>query len=143
MEIVESYELKNNRGVERVHQKGVGYDLLSKNKDEERYIEVKGVSETWNSYTWQSLHPNEVRALSKSPGNFFLYIVHFERQGQNRDAIFLNKAAYQLFIINGKDLQNNFRIIPESFALKPISRKKLKNYKIEDKPVVLQPVKNL
>jgi len=139
MEIVELYEFKNNRNVERVYQKGVGYDLLSKKGNEERYIEVKGISESWKTYTWQPLHHTEVTTLQKNPENFFLYIVHFEVMKDRRNSNYLNGDNYQLFIISGHNLLNHFRILPESYALKPISQRKLDTYKILDKSVVLQP----
>lgn len=132
MEIAELYEKTHSRIPLRVHQKGVGYDLYSKNGNEERFIEVKGISESWKTYTWQSLHHTEIEALKKNPDKFFLYIIHFDVSKENRNSIYLNDATHQLFIISGNELQKSFRLIPESYALKPISQRKLKEYETQD-----------
>lgn len=129
MQLVEGFESKNGRTPKRVNHDGVGYDLLSKNLDEERHIEVKGVSELWKTYTWQSLHHTEVSALNDNPHCFFLYIVHFEIQKENRDELNLNVAPYSLYILPGnKMLSDEFKIQRASFALSPISKKRLLGY---------------
>ena len=128
MEIAELYEKTYSRIPLRVHQKGVGYDLHSKSEKEERFIEVKGISELWKTYTWQPLHHTEVEALEKNPDKFFLYIIHFDIPKEKRNSINLNNATYKLFIISGNDLRKSFRLVPESYALKPISQRRLRPF---------------
>jgi|SRR3989344_3651610 len=132
MEIAELYEKTHSRIPIRVHQKGVGYDLHSKNENEERFIEVKGISESWKTYTWQPLHHTEIKALRKNPSMFFLYIIHFDISKENRNSTNLNNAVYKLFVISGNNLQKSFRLIPESYALKPISRRRLSIYEVKE-----------
>lgn len=133
MGIVEVYERTQGRMPERVHRKGVGYDVLSKDADHERFIEVKGISESWETYNWQPLHKTEVEALDKNIDKFFLYIIHFEIKRENRNEENLRAAEYNLFIIPGTSLRNNeFRIEPASFALRPISKTRLKKYEVPD-----------
>lgn len=121
MKIVEHFELQNGRISIRVHREGVGYDLRSSSSNEERLIEVKGVTELWSTYNWQSLYKNEVDALNNYPDKFFLYIVHFERNTYPQD--------FQLFVIPGIALLSEpFRIVPESYALRPVSRARLKPF---------------
>lgn len=133
MEVVEDYEKKHERLSRRVHQMGVGYDLDSVGKNQERYIEVKGVSESWKTYTWQPLHKTEVDALKNHTDKFFLYIVYFEIDRENRNKKNLIEAKHKLFIIPGTSLQNNeFRIEPASFALRPISKARLKKYEVSN-----------
>ena len=141
MEIVELYEKSHGRLCERVHQKGVGYDLHSIG-NEERFIEVKGISESWNTYTWQPLHHTEVKTLQNDPAHFFLYIVHFEIVKANRTQEYLSTAQHQLFVIPGRQLLTSFRVVPESFALKPISRKSLSPFSVENL-VVHHPVEDI
>ena len=134
MEVAELYETAHGRVTNRVHQQGVGYDLRSSG-NEERYIEVKGVSESWKTYTWQPLHHTEVETLKRQSAHYFLYIVRFEISKENRDQEHLNSAPYQLFVLPGEKLLNNFKIVPQSFALTPISKRRLLPFSVE-KPVV-------
>jgi hypothetical protein len=136
MKVAESIELSNNRVPKRVDRDGIGYDILSIGENEERHIEVKGVSEGWASYTWQALHHTQVKALKKNPAEFFLYIVRFDiLHRENRNSEFLETASPQLYIIPGKDLLGGglgrFKIQEESFALKPISKTSLAPYKAD------------
>jgi Domain of unknown function (DUF3883) len=55
MDIVCKYETLASRTPTKVNSDGVGYDIYSTNGKEERLIEVKGVSESWETYTWQSM----------------------------------------------------------------------------------------
>jgi hypothetical protein len=130
MEIVEAFEVQEGRVPTRVHRDGVGYDLRSANSEEERFIEVKGTGESWKTHTWQSLYKSEVKCLKENPEKFFLYIIHFD--------IVQFPNSYQLFILSGIQLTNDgFRIEPESYALKPISRARLLPYEVSvQKPVV-------
>jgi hypothetical protein len=128
MEIVMGYEQAAGRISEKVHQKGVGYDILSKDSVSERHIEVKATSESWLTYTWLPLYHSEVEALKNNPDKFYLYIVRFEINPKDRNELTLNTTKHELFIINGQDLLNEFNIKPETFSLSPISKSKLKKY---------------
>jgi hypothetical protein len=130
MEIVEAFEIQQNRIPTRVHRDGVGYDLRSVNSTEERFIEVKGSGESWTTHTWQSLYKSEVQCLNEFPEKFFLYFIHFD--------IAEFPSSYQLFVLSGFQLLNDgFRIEPESYALRPISRARLNPYEVSvDKLVV-------
>lgn len=130
MRIVSEYETSQGRLPKEVHKSGVGYDILSKDSLGERYIEVKASSELWSSYNWLSLYHNEVKTLNKYPNNFFIYIVKFELDLNNRTADSLKSAKHEMYIINGKDLLKEFRILPETYSLTPISKRKLAVYKI-------------
>src|SRR5690242_14388334 len=101
MQIAQAFELSNNRVPKPVHTSGVGYDLLSIGKDAERHIEVKGVSESWKTYTWQALHHTEVAALKDSPEQFYLYIVRFDIPLESRNSDYLETAPHDLYIIPG------------------------------------------
>ena len=129
MEIAEAFELQEGRTSKRVHRDGVGYDLLSISIQEERFIEVKGISESWKTYNWQPLFRSEVEALNKYPEKFFLYIIHFEETA--------NLSNYKLFVIHGTRLLNDgFRITPESFSLRPISQRRLAPYAVSVEKLV-------
>jgi hypothetical protein len=128
MNIVISHEESLGRKTKRVHTSGVGYDILSVNENEERYIEVKATSESWSSYNWLPLYYSEVKALNNNPDKFFLYIVRFDLDIKNRNEETLNSANHEIFIISGHDLLNDFNIKPETFSLSPISQRKLKKY---------------
>jgi hypothetical protein len=143
MDIVESHENEHGRISIRVHQKGVGYDLHSQNSNEERFIEVKGISESWKTYTWQPLHRTEFEALQSSPDKFYLYIVHFDIAKENRNENYLNSALRRIYIIPGRNLQTDFRIIPQTFALSPISQRKLEAYEVVENQVVQSPGKDV
>ncbi|TES96442.1 DUF3883 domain-containing protein [Patescibacteria group bacterium] len=112
METVIAYEIAEGQNPVNVSKKGVGYDIKSGN----RMIEVKGVSENWKTYTWQSLYPSEVKCLGKNAKNFFLYIVKFDG----------DKSS--LYVIPGDRLKKEFRYKVAAYALTPISRKKLKQF---------------
>lgn len=112
IEIVKAYETAEGRNPINVSKKGVGYDIES----DGRKIEVKGVSESWKTYTWQSLHPSEVECLDRNTENFYLYIVKFDD----------NKSS--LYIIPGDKLKEEFKCRVTAYALTPISRKKLKQF---------------
>jgi len=114
IEIVMDYERKSGRHPKNVSKTGCGYDIESDN----RFIEVKGIGENWRTYTWQSLYPSEVDCLNKNPENFYLYIVKFDDK------------SHDLYIIPGPDLKTKFSIKITAYALTPISRKKLSEFKI-------------
>jgi len=136
-EIALSYESRfSNRFPVLIDKKGVGYDIKSENKREQRYIEVKGVSEDWKSYIWQSLYASEVKCLQENPDKFYLYIVYFDLKGKERTEKEIKEAPYNLYIISGKELlnKNEFKIQPDSFSLTPISRRKLDKYKASTEP---------
>ena len=123
MNIVLDFELKNSRQPEDVSQVGVGYDIKSTSPDkQERFIEVKGVSESWKTYNWQPLFYTEVQCLKNNPDKFFLYIVYFNKQGE--------ELPINLFVISGKDILSSFNIKPMTFSLSPISRRKLLPHKV-------------
>ena len=133
IEKVFAYEKARGMEFERVDKDGVGYDVQSSNGIEERFIEVKGVSESWKTYTWQNLHNTEIVALHRNPEKFFLYIVYFDIPKEKRNEEELNIAKPQLYIIPGKDLidPEKFKIKEASSALSPISREKLKPYEAD------------
>jgi hypothetical protein len=128
MDIVVDYETKNGRKAVKVFQNGVGYDVQSVGNNEERFIEVKGISESWKTFTWQPLHHTEIETLNKNPGKFYLYIVHFDITSEQRNQTFLNSAKYTLFVISGNKLLTEFTIKPISYSLAPISQRKLKPF---------------
>ena len=96
MKIVSRYEISEGRTPKEVHTNGVGYDILSKDSVDERYIEVKASSESWSTYTWLPLYNNEVKTLKKYPEKFYLYIVKFEIDRRNRNEESLNSANYNI-----------------------------------------------
>lgn len=133
MDIVIDYERSLGRKAKKVDTSGVGYDILSINNKEERYIEVKGVSELWATYTWLALYFSEVEALKNNPDKFFLYIVKFGIDPKHRSEEILNSADYEIFVINGHDLLNDFKIKPETFSLSPVSKRRLSKYSVKNK----------
>ena len=58
------------RNAARVHK--CGYDLLSRGRDEERHIEVKGTQESKFTFRW--LEPKEEERL-QNDANFWMYLV--------------------------------------------------------------------
>jgi len=130
MELARQYEANNGRTAMPVHKNGVGYDLFSTSNNEERHIEVKGVSESWKTYNWQSLHHTEVKSLREDPEHFYLYIIHFDIINEDRDEAHLSNAPRSLFIIKGQDLLSIFNLTPASYSLRPISQRKLEPYKM-------------
>ena len=129
MDIVCECETLAGRTPTRVNRVGVGYDIHSKSDKEERLIEVKGVSESWNTYTWQAMHFTEVDCMKSNPDKFFLYIVYFSIAGE-RDGIEINKIVPDIFVIPGADLlSSKFRLKRGNYSLTPISRRKLSAYK--------------
>ena len=97
--------------------KGVGHDICSLN----RFIEVKGVSEVWKNYTWQSFHPNEYECLKEHKDKFYLYIVYWAIHKEQRDEKdILERVKPTLYIIPGKDLLDKmkFRIQVEAYSLR-------------------------
>jgi Protein NO VEIN, C-terminal len=118
MDIVLEYERQAGRNPIDVHKDGKGFDILSSNDSGETFIEVKGVTESWRTHNWQALFANEVKCLNAYPGKFFLYIVHF------------NDSAYNLYVIPGKELLQQFSIVPETYRVSPISQRKLNPYKV-------------
>lgn len=112
IEIVRAYEIAEGRDPKDVSKNGVGHDIESSG----RIIEVKGVSEAWKSYTWQSLCPSEIECLNKNINNFYLYIIKFDD----------NKNS--LYIIPGKKLKKEFKFKITAYSLTPISRRKLKEF---------------
>ncbi len=112
IEIVKTYEIEEGRSPVNVSKKGVGYDLESSG----RMIEVKGVSESWKTYTWQSLYHSEVECLDRNTKNFYLYIVKFDG----------DKSS--LYIIPGDKLKEEFKCKVTAYALTPISRRKLNQF---------------
>lgn len=112
IEIAKTYEITKGRNPINVSKNGVGYDLKSDN----RKIEVKGVSESWETYSWQSLYPSEVECLNRDTKNFYLYIVKFDDDKNS------------LFIIPGDKLKKEFKHKITAYALTPISKRKLKQF---------------
>jgi hypothetical protein len=119
IEAVIEYERKNLREPKNVSRDGVGYDLHSG----DRCIEVKGVSESWKTYTWQSIYPSEVDAMKSNPTLYWLYIVKFEDKE--------DESAYEIYTIPATEFVSDekFRLRIASFSLTPISRKKLEEYR--------------
>lgn len=99
----------------------IGYDIYSA----PRKIEVKGVGESWKTYTWQALYATEYAALNADPENFFLYIVKFTTTRAEQIEAF--------YIIPGTALKKEesiFTLKIETYALRPISQGKLSPYKV-------------
>ncbi len=113
------YETKQGR-----HPKDVasdktvtGCDILS----DGRYIEVKGVGESWKTYTWQSIHTTEYDRLKSDTANFYLYIIKFvDKNSTEVEAI---------YIIPGPDLESAFTVQIASYAITPISQARLEKYR--------------
>lgn len=131
MDIVIQYEESNGRKTKIVNTKGVGYDILSEKEEEQRFIEVKATSESWKTYTWLPLYYNEVNCLNKYPDKFYLYIIKFNVDRNNRNKESLDKADYEIFIINGTELLENFKLKPETYSLSPVSQRKLTKYMLQ------------
>ena len=132
MDIVVEYEELNGRKTKIVNTKGVGYDILSEKEEEQRFIEVKATSESWKTYNWLPLYYSEVNCLNQFPDKFFLYIIKFDLDKNNRNKESLDKADYKIFIINGTELLENFKIKPETYSLSPVSQRKLKKYLLQN-----------
>jgi len=113
MEVVRRYEIREGRRPKDVSKEGVGYDIES----DGRKIEVKGVVESWKTYTWQALYPSQVECLNKNPQEFFLYIVKFT-----------DAEEHTLYVIPGKDLLEKFQVRIASYQLTPISQQKLREF---------------
>jgi hypothetical protein len=113
MEVVISYEIGQGRTPKDVSKVGVGYDIES----DGRKIEVKGIGESWKTYTWQPLYPTEVECLNNNSKDFFLYIVKFTDIGE-----------HTLYVIPGKDLLEKFQVKIASYQLTPISQRKLREF---------------
>ena len=139
MRVAEQFELQCGRYPRRVHTLGVGYDLQSSLHDlsQERFIEVKGFTEAWETHTWQPLYKSQERVLRENPDKFFLYIVHFAK------AEFPSNP--QMFVLSGLQILNDgFKLEPETFRLTPISRKRLEPYTVDvNKSVVKSQSKDL
>jgi hypothetical protein len=139
MERVFRYETKQGREPEKVHtsrkEKEKGYDIESGDAAHKRFIEVKGVTQHWKNYTWQSLHRNEYMRLKENADNFFLYIVYFPIDPKDRSEENLKKSIPEFYIIPGRDLldEKKFRIQEESYALRATLRtsfrSRLQDYK--------------
>lgn len=112
IEIVKAHEVAEGRNPINVSKRGVGYDIESSG----RMIEVKGVSERWKGYTWQSLYPSEVECLNRNTKNFYLYIVKFDDDKNS------------LYVIPGNKLKEEFKCKVTAYALTPISRRRLKQF---------------
>jgi hypothetical protein len=120
MQIALDYEIKQGR-----HPKDVaadktvtGCDIIS----DGRYIEVKGVGESWKTYTWQGIHKTEYDRLKSDTAVFYLYIVKFvDKNSTEVEAI---------YIIPGPDLELAFTVQIASYAITPIGLSKLKPYKV-------------
>ncbi len=89
MQIAEAFELREGRVSRRVDKDGVGYDLHSIGTQEERFIEVKGFSESWATHYWQSLYKSQVKVLEAHPEKFFLYMVHFDKNSIDNPEFFV------------------------------------------------------
>ena len=115
----EKQQGRNAMDVRPLRKEHRGYDV----KSGSRMIEVKGVRESWKTYTWTSLHKTEIECLRQNPGEYWLYIVKFK--GNDSDEI---EAFYAL---PGLDLINDgcFRIQIENYALTPISKRSLSKYR--------------
>lgn len=124
IEFVLCYEKKQERAPKDVsaNKDHLGYDVKSGN----RMIEVKGVGESWQTYTWQCLHQTEVACLKRHPSDFYLYLVKFKDTGSDEVVGF--------YVIPGTELSNetNFRIEVENYRLRPISQRKLSKYLTAD-----------
>ncbi|OGZ56687.1 MAG: hypothetical protein A3H64_03030 [Candidatus Ryanbacteria bacterium RIFCSPLOWO2_02_FULL_45_11c] len=116
IEIVMEYEKRKGRNPLIVSRRGVGHDIES----DGRMIEVKGIGESWLTYTWQSLYKNEVECLNNNPKDFYLYIVKFK--DKNSDEI------VGFYIIPGIDLKSKFRIEVETYGIRPVSKHSLKEF---------------
>jgi len=118
IEFVLDYEIKQGRNPEDVstNKEHSGYDV----KSDDRMIEVKGVGESWKTYTWQSLYKTEVECLNNNPNSFYLYIVKFRNKESDEVVGF--------YIIPGVDLKSKFRIEIENYGLRPISENTLKEF---------------
>jgi Protein NO VEIN, C-terminal len=113
MEIAMGYETREGRSPKDVSREGIGYDIESNG----RKIEVKGVGESWKTYTWQAMYTSEVERLNANKDDFFLYIVKFSDEEQ-----------HTLYIIPGIDLLAKFQLKIASYSLTPISRGKLREF---------------
>ncbi len=131
IELVLAYERQNGRHPERYDKRGVGYDINSKNEIEERFIEVKGISESWTTYTWQPLHRTEVECLRANPDKFYLYILYFDGLKKIRNDAGIASIVPDLYIIGGRELLHHFAIREATYSLSPISRSRLAQYKME------------
>jgi hypothetical protein len=132
MDIVVQYEELNGRKTKIVNTKGVGYDILSEKEEEQRFIEVKATSESWKTYNWLPLYYSEVNCLNEYPDKFYLYIIKFNMDRNNRNKESLDVADYEIFIINGTELLENFKIKPETYSLSPVSQRKLTKYMLQN-----------
>ncbi|MGC9209551.1 MAG: helicase-related protein, partial [Nitrososphaeria archaeon] len=71
MDYVIRYERSMGYQVEDVHEMNLGYDLISRKGNEEKFIEVKGIS----SGETVILTLNEYKASQKHSSKFYLYVV--------------------------------------------------------------------
>ena len=122
MDFVLDFEKKQGR-----HPKDVstdktvtGCDIIS----DGRYIEVKGVGESWKTYTWQGIHKTEYDRFRSDTANFFLYIVKFVDKNSTE--------VESIYIIPGTELESTFSVQVASYAITPISQAKLRKYKSEN-----------
>ncbi len=122
IEFVLDYERKQERIAENVSaaREHSGYDV----KSGDRLIEVKGVGESWKTYTWQALYKTERESLRNHPNVWFLYIVKFKDKESDEVVGF--------YIIPGVDLENKFCIDIESYGIRSISQNTLKDFLRED-----------
>lgn len=113
-----NYERSRGKNPEDVsmNKKHLGYDI----KSEEKFIEVKGIGESWETYNWQSLYKTERECLRKNPNNFYLYIVKYENKKSDKVEGF--------YIIPGAELESKFRIEIETFGIRPISKSSLEEF---------------
>ncbi len=97
-----------------------GHDVKSAN----RMIEVKGTTESWNTYNWVPLYRSEIECLKKYPADFWLYIVKFV------DCVSYEVEA--LYLIPGTELHGTGAVLnirEETYRLTPISRRSLSKYR--------------
>jgi len=71
MKIVLQYEMENGREPEDVSRDNLGFDIISKNEKELRFIEVKGRA----AFGGIALTPNEWIKAKRLKGDYWLYIV--------------------------------------------------------------------
>jgi hypothetical protein len=74
VEIVSGYEEKQGRTVEDVQKDDAGYDLVSRGKDDTRYIEVKTISSVWE-YREVIFTKNEYEASRRLLDQYWIYVV--------------------------------------------------------------------
>ena len=73
------YELACGRKPQEQEHFNEGFDILSSNVDEKRFIEVKSLDCEWQSRNPAGLSSAQFRLAYKTPDEFWLYVVEFAR----------------------------------------------------------------